>query len=88
MVGDKGGCHVYNGTGEYQKTVKPKQMLGGKMYGILPVRRNGGQVGFICEKPNGDGLKYVSYDNTLSKVSYKFSCFLSVFFIFTFRDIK
>lgn len=67
LVGDKGGCHVYNGTGEYQKTVKPKQMLGGKMYGILPVRRNGGQVGFICEKPNGDGLKYVFYDNTLSK---------------------
>ena len=60
---------MYNGTGEYQKTVKPKQMLGGKMYGILPVRRNGGQVGFICEKPNGDGLKYVFYDNTLSKVS-------------------
>ena len=43
------------------------------MYGILPVRRNGGQVGFICEKPNGDGLKYVFYDNTLSKVSFKFS---------------
>jgi hypothetical protein len=67
LVVDKNGLHVFSGTGEFVKTVKPKGS--GTIYGVLPFRCNNGSVCLVIEE--GTDYKYVWYDAEISKVILK-----------------
>lgn len=70
LVADKVGCHIYSGTGEFMKTVKPKGHIPGtkSIYGILPLRCDGGQIVLVLEGENGHKYKYAFYDNKMDRV--------------------
>lgn len=69
LVGDKAGCHVFSGTGEFIKTVCPKQLsAGGSLYGILPIRSNNGSVILVVESNNGEKYQYVYYDQQMTRI--------------------
>merc|ERR1711990_852927 len=48
LVSDKTGLHVYDGDGNFEKTVKPK--CNGTIYGVVPLRINRGCIQLICQK--------------------------------------
>jgi len=67
LVGDKRGIHIYSGQGEFEKSVQPPQMKhGGKLYGVLPVRQNGGNVVLVVDE--GSKVQFVTYDSQMTRV--------------------
>jgi len=53
LVGDKKGLHIYNGDGDFIKSKRPK--CGGTIYGVVPLRVDGGVIQLVCQ----DGESYV-----------------------------
>jgi len=47
LVADKTGCHAYDGSGSFLKTIRPKS--GGTIYGIVPARVDRGTIVLIVE---------------------------------------
>jgi len=69
LVGDKRGVHIYSGQGEFEKSVRPPQMQsGGKLYGVLPVRKNGGNVILVVDEGFKKDVQFVTYDSKMSRV--------------------
>jgi len=63
LVGDKNGLHIYDGDGNYQKSKKPK--CGGTIYGIVPLRCDGGCVQLVIQ--NGDEYVFERWDKNLDR---------------------
>ena len=64
LVGDKNGLHVYDGDGNYLKSKRPK--CGGTIYGVVPLRCDGGCVQFVIQ--NGDEYVFERWDKNLDRV--------------------
>jgi len=75
ICGDKKGIHIYDSDGVFIKTVKPATTSGGGVYGVVPLRENGGSMLVICEEDRGEIIKFVVYDKDFDNVQSKSSKF-------------
>jgi len=68
ICGDKKGIHIYDSDGVFIKAVKPATTSGGGVYGVVPLRENGGSMLVICEEDRGEIIKFVVYDKDFDNV--------------------